>query len=46
MPLTYVVIFSLLGSVGALTGAGGLMIFPAVHKRLKTLLLSYAVGLS
>jgi zinc and cadmium transporter len=44
MPLTYVLIFSLLGSVGALTGAGALVAFPRLHDRLKTILLAYAVG--
>lgn len=38
MPLTYVLIFSLLGSVGALTGAGALLAFPRLHDRLKTIL--------
>jgi zinc and cadmium transporter len=37
-------IFSLLGSVGALTGAGFLVAFPKLHNRLKTILLAYAVG--
>ncbi|HLA11029.1 MAG TPA: ZIP family metal transporter [Pyrinomonadaceae bacterium] len=44
MPLLYVLIFSLLGSVGALTGAGALVAFPWLHNRLKTILLAYAVG--
>ena len=44
MPLPYVLIFSLLGSVGALTGAGALVAFPKMHNRLKTILLAYAVG--
>ena len=44
MPLHYVLIFSLLGSVGALTGAGALIAFPKLHNRLKTTLLAYAVG--
>lgn len=44
MPLQYVLIFSLLGSVGALTGAGALVAFPKLHDRLKTILLAYAVG--
>jgi zinc and cadmium transporter len=44
MPLRYVLIFSLLGSVGALTGAGALVAFPRLHERLKTILLAYAVG--
>jgi zinc and cadmium transporter len=44
MPLSYVLIFSLLGSVGALTGAGALLAFPSLHQRLKTILLAYAVG--
>jgi len=44
MLLSYVLIFSLLGSVGALTGAGALVAFPKLHNRLKTILLAYAVG--
>ncbi|MFY9608844.1 MAG: ZIP family metal transporter [Blastocatellia bacterium] len=44
MRFTYVLIFSLLGSVGALTGAGVLLMFPKLHDRLKTILLAYAVG--
>ena len=44
MPLAYVLIFSLLGSVGALTGAGVLLAFPKLHLRLKAVLLPYAVG--
>lgn len=44
MPLDYVLLFSLLGSVGALTGAGALLAFPGLHQRLKTPLLAYAVG--
>jgi zinc and cadmium transporter len=44
LPLNYVLIFSLLGSVGALTGAGALVAFPKLHVRLKTILLAYAVG--
>jgi zinc and cadmium transporter len=44
MPLHYVLIFSLLGSVGALTGAGVLVAMPKLHDRLKTILLAYAVG--
>ena len=44
MPFSYVLIFSLLGSIGALTGAGALVAFPKLHNRLKTILLSYAVG--
>ena len=44
MPLYYVMSFSLLGSVGALTGAGALLAFPNLHNRLKTILLAYAVG--
>ncbi|HSF24200.1 MAG TPA: ZIP family metal transporter [Blastocatellia bacterium] len=44
MRFTYILIFSLLGSVGALTGAGALLLFPKLHDRLKTILLSYAVG--
>jgi zinc and cadmium transporter len=42
--LTYIITFSLLGSVGALTGAGAILAFPRLHDRLKTPLLSYAVG--
>ncbi len=37
-------LFSLIGSVGALTGAGILLAFPKFHKRLKTPLLAYAIG--
>jgi zinc and cadmium transporter len=44
MPLGYVLIFSLLGSVGALTGAAALVAFPKLHNRLKMVLLAYAVG--
>lgn len=44
MSLSYVLIFSLLGSVGALSGAGALLAFPQLHHRLKTILLAYAVG--
>lgn len=44
MRFTYVLIFSLLGSVGALTGAGVLLMFPKLHDRLKTILLAYAVA--
>jgi zinc and cadmium transporter len=40
----YVLVFSLLGSVGALIGAGILYAFPAMHERLKGPLLSYAIG--
>jgi zinc and cadmium transporter len=44
MRLAYILIFSALGSVGALTGAGALLAFPRLHDRLKTPLLAYAVG--
>jgi zinc and cadmium transporter len=44
MRFAYVLIFSLLGSVGALAGAGVLLLFPKLHDRLKTILLAYAVG--
>ena len=44
MQLKYILIFSFLGSVGALTGAGALLAFPNLHDRLKTILLAYAVG--
>jgi zinc and cadmium transporter len=44
MPLYYVLLFSLLASVGALTGAGALMALPKIHDRLKAILLAYAVG--
>ena len=44
MLLVYILIFSALGSVGALTGAGVLLVFPNLHGRVKTLLLGYAVG--
>jgi zinc and cadmium transporter len=39
-----VLLFSFMGSVGALTGAGILIAFPKLYERLKTLLLSYAIG--
>jgi zinc and cadmium transporter len=44
MRFIYLLIFSLLGSVGALTGSAVLLIFPKLHGRLKTILLAYAVG--
>jgi zinc and cadmium transporter len=44
MTLSYVVIFSALGSVGALAGAGALLAFPNLHYRLRTPLLAYATG--
>jgi zinc and cadmium transporter len=44
MRLVYIMIFSILGSVGAMTGAGALLAFPKLHDRLKTPLLAYAVG--
>lgn len=44
MRLVYILTFSVLGSVGALTGAGVLLAFPKLHDRLKTPLLAYAVG--
>ncbi len=44
MRLTWIISFSLLGSVGALSGAGILLVFPKLHERFKTLLLAYAVG--
>jgi zinc and cadmium transporter len=44
MRLIYIVIFSLLGSVGALAGAAILLLFPKLHDRLRTPLLAYAVG--
>jgi zinc and cadmium transporter len=34
----------MLGSLGALTGAAVLLMFPKLHDRLKTILLAYAVG--
>jgi zinc and cadmium transporter len=40
----FVLLFSLIGGVGALTGAGILLVFPKVHERLKMPLLSYAIG--
>ena len=40
MPMGYVLIFSTLGSVGALTGAGALVAFPKLHNRLKMVLLA------
>jgi zinc and cadmium transporter len=39
-----VLLFSLIGSVGSLTGAGILLAFPKLHERLKAPLLSYAIG--
>ena len=44
MRFIYVLIFSLLGSVGSLSGAAVLLMFPKLHDRLKTILLAYAVG--
>lgn len=44
MVLVYILIFSTLGSAGALTGAGALLAFPKLHKLLRTPLLAYAVG--
>jgi zinc and cadmium transporter len=44
MRLTLIILFSLLGSVGALAGAGILLAFPKFHDRLKTPLLAYAIG--
>jgi zinc and cadmium transporter len=44
MRLAWIIAFSLLGSVGALSGAGILLAFPKLHERLKTPLLSYAIG--
>jgi zinc and cadmium transporter len=46
MRLTWIIAFSLLGSVGALSVAGMLIAFPKLHERLKTLLLAYAIGAS
>lgn len=40
----YILVFSMLGSFGALTGAGALLLFPRLHVLLKTPLLAYAVG--
>lgn len=42
--LLLVLLFSLLGSIGALTGSGILLAFPQLHDRLKFPLLAYAVG--
>ncbi len=39
-----IVAFSLIGSLGALIGAGALFAFPSLHVRLKMPLLAYAVG--
>jgi zinc and cadmium transporter len=44
MLAVYIIVFSAIGSVGALTGAGILLAFPDVHRRLKTPLLAFAVG--
>src|SRR6266542_1390845 len=44
MRLAWIIAFSLLGSVGALRGAGVLFAFPKLHERFKTLLLAYAIG--
>jgi zinc and cadmium transporter len=44
MLLTAILIFSLLGSVGALAGAGVLLLFPGLRERFRTGLVSYAVG--
>lgn len=44
MVVLYILGFSLLGSVGALAGAGLLLLFPRVHGRLKGPLLAFAVG--
>ncbi len=44
MRLTWIIAFSLLGSIGALSGAGVLLAFPKLHERLKSLLLAYAIG--
>lgn len=42
--LGFIIAFSLLGSVGALAGAGIILAFPNMHARLKTPLLAFAVG--
>ncbi len=42
--MAWIIAFSLIGSVGALSGAGILLAFPKLHERLKTLLLAYAIG--
>ena len=42
--LAYILAFSLVGSIGALTGAGILLAFPKLHNRMKLPLLSYAIG--
>jgi zinc and cadmium transporter len=44
MRLAWIIAFSLLGSVGALSGAGVLFAFPKLQERLKSLLLAYAIG--
>jgi zinc and cadmium transporter len=44
MRLSYIIIFSLLGSVGALTGAGLLLAFPKSYYQFKIPFLAYAVG--
>jgi zinc and cadmium transporter len=44
MHLAWIIAFSLLGSVGALSGAGVLLAFPKLHERFKTTLLAYAIG--
>lgn len=44
MNFGYILFFSLLGGIGALTGAGILLLFPRLHERLRNILLSYAIG--
>jgi zinc and cadmium transporter len=40
----FVLLFSVIGSIGALTGAGILLLFPRLHECLKIHLLSFAIG--
>ena len=44
MTLFYILIFSAVGSVGALASSGILLAFPRLHSLLRTPLLAYAVG--
>lgn len=42
--MAHILIFSALGSIGALTGAAVLLVFPKLHDLFRTPLLAYAVG--
>ncbi len=44
MRLAYVATFSLLGSIGALAGAGLLLAFPVLRERHRSSLIAYAIG--